>query len=57
MKPRKTLEKILGGPRNVRFVEMQESIEAFGFPLTRVSGTHHLFIYPDVPGIGQPARS
>ncbi len=48
MKPRKVLEEILGGSRNVRFADMQALVEAFGFTLTRVSGSHHIFAHPDV---------
>ena len=49
MKPRKILEKILGGSRNVRFADMQGLVEAFGFTLARTSGGHHIFTHPDVP--------
>ncbi len=49
MKPRKVLEKILGGSRNVRFDDLRGLVEAFGFTMTRVSGSHHIFTHPDVP--------
>ena len=49
MKPREVLRKILGGSRNVRFAEMRGLVEAFGFTLARVSGSHHIFTHPDVP--------
>lgn len=49
MKPRKILEKILAGSRNVRFADMQRLLEAFGFTLARTSGSHHIFAHPDVP--------
>ncbi len=49
MKPRKLLEKILGGSRNVRFADVCNLVEAFGFSLLRVSGSHHIFAHPDVP--------
>jgi predicted RNA binding protein YcfA (HicA-like mRNA interferase family) len=49
MNPRKTLQKILGGSRNVRFADMRRLVEAFGFSLARVSGSHHIFTHPDVP--------
>jgi len=48
MKPRKVLEKILAGSRNVRFADVQGLVEVFGFTLTRVSGSHHIFTHPDV---------
>jgi len=49
MKPRKVLEKILDGSRNVRFTNMCRLVEAFGFSLQRVSGSHHIFANPKVP--------
>jgi len=49
MKPRKVLQKILGGSRNVRFADMCGLVEAFGFTLVRVSGSHHIFTHPDIP--------
>lgn len=49
MKPRKLLAKITGGSRNVRFADMRRLVEAFGFSLSRVSGSHHIFTHPDVP--------
>lgn len=48
MKPRKTLEKILGGSKNVSFADMRGLVEAFGFRLARVNGSHHIFTHPDV---------
>jgi predicted RNA binding protein YcfA (HicA-like mRNA interferase family) len=49
MKPRKLLEKILGGSLNVSFTDMRRLVEAFGFRLARVSGSHHIFSRADVP--------
>lgn len=49
MKPRKLLESILGGSRNVRFADMCALVEAFGFTQDRVRGSHHIFTHPDVP--------
>jgi predicted RNA binding protein YcfA (HicA-like mRNA interferase family) len=49
MKPRKILEKILAGSLNVSFADMQRLVEAFGFRLSRVSGSHHIHTHPDVP--------
>ena len=34
MKPRKTLEKILAGSRNIRFADMQALVVAYGFHLS-----------------------
>ena len=51
MKKRKLLEKILAGSKNVQFTEMVTLIEAFGFSIARISGSHHIFKHPDLPGI------
>ena len=49
MKKRKLLEKILAGSKNIRFGEMVALLEAFGFRLSRVSGSHHIFEHPQIP--------
>jgi predicted RNA binding protein YcfA (HicA-like mRNA interferase family) len=49
MKKRKLLRKLLSGSKNVRFSEVVACAEAFGFRLDRVSGSHHIFVHPDVP--------
>jgi predicted RNA binding protein YcfA (HicA-like mRNA interferase family) len=49
MKPRKTLEKILFGSRNIRFEDMTALVRAFGFRLDRVSGSHHIFTHVKIP--------
>ena len=46
MKKRKLLQKALSGPKNFRFNQMVELVEAFGFQLSRISGSHHIFIHP-----------
>jgi predicted RNA binding protein YcfA (HicA-like mRNA interferase family) len=51
MKARKTLERILSGSRNVRFDDFAALLEAFGFVLKRIRGSHHIFKHPDVPEI------
>jgi predicted RNA binding protein YcfA (HicA-like mRNA interferase family) len=48
MKKRKILEKVLAGSKNIRFSEMVTLVEAFGFRLSRVNGSHHIFIHPEV---------
>ena len=48
MKPRKTLEKILGGSRNIRFEDMRRLVEGFGFKLARINGSHHIFVHASV---------
>jgi predicted RNA binding protein YcfA (HicA-like mRNA interferase family) len=46
--PRKLLEKALWSPANLRFEEVCALARAFGFHLSRVSGSHHIFAHPDV---------
>jgi predicted RNA binding protein YcfA (HicA-like mRNA interferase family) len=46
---RKLLKKVLSGSRNIRFSEASAIAEAFGFELDRVSGSHHIYVHPDVP--------
>lgn len=48
MKTRKLLEKALSGSRSIRFAEMRTLVEAFGFRLVRVSGSHHIFVHPAI---------
>jgi predicted RNA binding protein YcfA (HicA-like mRNA interferase family) len=48
MSKQKLLKKILAGSKNIRFEEMVALVEAFGFRLVRVSGSHHIFIHPVV---------
>lgn len=45
----KILKKILAGSKNVRFAEFTGLMEAFGFTLERITGSHHIFSHPDVP--------
>lgn len=49
MNARKTLQQILAGSKNVRFADMIRLVEAFGFSLARVNGSHHIFAHPDIP--------
>ncbi|KAA0252989.1 type II toxin-antitoxin system HicA family toxin [Acidobacteria bacterium ACD] len=49
MNPRKLLERALRSPHNLRFVEAYTLAEAFGFRLSRVSGSHHIYTHPGIP--------
>ena len=49
MSKRKLLSRLLTGSRNIRFSEAVSCVEAFGFQLTRVSGSHHIFVHPEIP--------
>lgn len=35
--------------KNIAFQDMRRLVEGFGFELTRVSGSHHIFVHPDIP--------
>ena len=43
MKARKVYDKILAGSRNVRFEDVCQLAEAFGFYRDRISGSHHIY--------------
>jgi predicted RNA binding protein YcfA (HicA-like mRNA interferase family) len=50
MRPKKLLAQIARGTVvNVSFTDMQNLVEAMGFKLRRVNGSHHVFVHPDVP--------
>ncbi len=51
MKKQKILQKILNNPNNVRFLEVKSVVEGFGFKLSRVSGSHHIFTHPETKEI------
>lgn len=50
-KKRKLLEKVLSGSKNIQFNELVTLVEAFGFSLSRVNGSHHIFTHPNIPEI------
>jgi len=49
MNKRKLLEKALTGSRNISFKEMISLVEAFGFRLSRVKGSHFIFVHQQIP--------
>ena len=49
MNKRKLLKKVLSRSKDIRFKEIVALAEAFGFHLSRVSGSHHIFVHPQVP--------
>lgn len=52
MNRRRLLRRLAGGAlRNVRFNDMIDLVEGFGFRLDRRRGSHHLFVHPDVPEV------
>ena len=47
MKREKLLKRALQNPENIRFGDLVTLVEAYGFRLSRVSGSHHIFVHPD----------
>lgn len=50
-KKRKLLEKVLSGSKNIQFEELVSLVKAFGFTLSRIRGSHHIFVHPNVSQI------
>ena len=48
MNLRKLLLRAQSSPSNVRFRDFQRLIEAFGFSLDRIGGSHHIYLRKDV---------
>ena len=48
MNPHKLLQKALSSPTNLRFGEACALARAFGFHLSRVKGSHHIFAHPNL---------
>lgn len=48
---RKTLAKALSGSNNIRFGDMTSLVEAFGFRHSRTSGSHNIFVHPEIPEV------
>jgi len=49
MNRRRLLNKILSGSKNIRFDDLVLLADGFGFELSRVRGSHHIFQHPDIP--------
>lgn len=49
MKKHKLLRKVSDSPKNTSFNDLSSLIEAFGFTLARVSGSHHIYNHPGIP--------
>jgi len=47
--PKKTFEAIKRGGANIAFRDFRRLMEALGFRLNRISGSHHIYIHPRVP--------
>ena len=50
MNARKLLRRLSSGAvHNLKFAHFRGFVEAFGFRLKRVAGSHHIFCHPDIP--------
>jgi hypothetical protein len=54
VRPHKLLQKALQSPANLRFDEACALARAFGFHLSRVSASHHIFARPGVRELVNP---
>jgi predicted RNA binding protein YcfA (HicA-like mRNA interferase family) len=48
-KKQKLFAKILSESKNIQFSEFLRLLEAFGFQLARINGSHHIFRHPMFP--------
>lgn len=48
MKIKIILQKALASPNNLRFTEVRALAEGYGFKLSRVKGSHHIFVHPEI---------
>ena len=48
-KKHKILNKALSGSKNISFNDIIFLIKAFGFTLSRINGSHHIFINSKIP--------
>ena len=48
MKIGKILQKAPASPNNLRFAEARALAEGFGFRLSRIKGSHHVFTHPEI---------
>lgn len=44
----KLLERAYLGSKNIRFEDMVSLVQAFGFKISRVNGSHHIFVHPRI---------
>jgi predicted RNA binding protein YcfA (HicA-like mRNA interferase family) len=48
MKKAKLLRKLLAGSKNIKFSDAAACAEAFGFYLSRINGSHHIYVHPEI---------
>ena len=50
-KKQKLLKQALSGSKNMSFSDLMLLVEAFGFTLVRINGSHHIFTHSDIPDL------
>jgi HicA toxin of bacterial toxin-antitoxin, len=51
MNNRKLFKKVISGSGNIAFDDLVKVVEAFGFRLSRINGSHHIFTHDRIPGL------
>jgi predicted RNA binding protein YcfA (HicA-like mRNA interferase family) len=46
VKPSKLFARLVASPQSMRFRDFQRVLEAFGFTLDRIKGSHHQYKHP-----------
>ncbi|MCU0464973.1 MAG: type II toxin-antitoxin system HicA family toxin [Anaerolineae bacterium] len=46
---RKLFKRLILGSRDLRFDEFTALLEGFSFALKRISGSHHIYVHPEIP--------
>ncbi len=46
VKPSKLFARLVASPQSMRFRDFQRVLEAFGFTLDRINGSHHQYKHP-----------
>jgi predicted RNA binding protein YcfA (HicA-like mRNA interferase family) len=50
-KKQKLLRQILNNQKNVNFQDLVSLLSAFGFTLSCINGSHHIFTHPDISNL------
>jgi len=48
VKKQKLYQKIINSQKNVKFNDLLRLVQAFGFELDRIKGSHHTFKHPEI---------
>lgn len=48
MNPKKLMKKLMDNKKNISFNEMTFLLESYGFCLSRISGSHHIFVNSNI---------